>query len=301
MILSRQRLLTLAAIFAGALLVYGLLTAVWLSTAHAQVESPPPVPAAPVVVTSFQLETWLLGAAAAFAGITMIFSGIRTWLAWQAPRTPATWDDRALAWVTSGENLFRGLRDLITGGRVPAPLPVAPVSTATTVVPLAALGDVTTTTALSAPLRDPQSGRVRMALVTGLALVCGVAVLVASCATARQRGAAGVTAFLVCEAPNVDAALLEEAKGVSIAAIDKWISGDGHVDTAGLRSAAAPLKSDLLRCAFEAAIAAILTPAPKVEGAAMAAPRAVAAGELRTAWAGIRGELGWAPVQTAVQ
>ncbi len=256
----------------AAAVIYFLLSAVhFIGIANAQtVEAPPPV--APVIVTGFQLETWLLAAVAIFTGLIAVLSGIRTILAYTASRTATKWDDRQLERVTWLENSMRDLLALFTGGRVPVPLPVAP------------------------PPRDPQSGRVRMALITGLALVCGVAVLVASCATARQRGAAGVTAFLECQAPNVDAALLEEAKGVAISAIDKWISGDGHVDTAGLRAEARPLKSDLMRCAFEAAIAAIAAPAPKADGATMAAPRAVDAAALRTEWASVRTELGWAPL-----
>lgn len=260
----------------AAAVIYFLLSAVhFIGIANAQtVEAPPPV--APVLVTGFQLETWLLAAVAIFTGLIAVFSGIRTILAFVAPRTATTFDDRALERVTWLENSMRDLLALITGGRVPVPLPVAPPS--------------------AAPPRDPQSGRVRMALITGLALVCGVAVLVASCATARQRGAAGVTAFLECQSPNVDATLLEEAKGVTISAIDKWISGAGHVDTAGLRAEARPLKSDLMRCAFEAAIAALLLPAPVRPDAPAAAPRSVDTVALRAEWASIRAELGWAPL-----
>lgn len=135
-----------------------------------------------------------------------------------------------------------------------------------------------------------------MAKSGGAALLLACFVLASTqlaCDTGRARAAAGVGAFLQCEAPHVDANLLAEAKRVMIDAVGKWISGDGHTDTAGLKSAAGPLKSDLMRCAFDGAVAALATPAPKNPSAPLAAGLEVDGAELRAKAAVIRAELGW--------
>jgi hypothetical protein len=144
--------------------------------------------------------------------------------------------------------------------------------------------------------RNPESGHARLSVLLvlfgGLLIGAGVGLTAVSC-TGAQR-AAGAGAFLRCEGEHVDAGLLAEAKGVAISVVEKWLSGAGTVDTTGLRAEAKPLKSDLMRCAFDAAIAALTAaPAKPLPGAPLAAERAVDAQQIRSAWAEVRGELGW--------
>jgi hypothetical protein len=195
-------------------------------------------------------------------GVIALFSATRTILQFVAPRTRTTLDDRALANIDE-------LLALLRGGQAVTP-------------------------------RRPEGGFVRGGLLTCLIAATIIAVgggLITSCA-ARQRTAAGVVAFLECEAPHVDAELLAEAKGVAIAAADQWISGSGHTDLAKLRAAARPLKSDLMRCALDGAIAALLTPTATLADAPQSEARAIDTGELAASWRTIRGELGWAPAKT---
>ncbi len=142
--------------------------------------------------------------------------------------------------------------------------------------------------------RAPQIGRARLLVQCGLAL-SGLALLVAAILAcgARQRIAAGAGAFLDCEAPHVDAQMLADAKVITTSAVEKWISGAGTIDTEGLRADAVPLKTDLMRCAMDAAIAALLTPTPVQPGGPAAAPMTVDAAQIRLAWRSVRSELGW--------
>lgn len=151
------------------------------------------------------------------------------------------------------------------------------------------------------PARASEAGYARltmMVVIAYVAVVFSAAITMTSCSSWRARTAAGVGAFLSCESPHVDAQLLEEAKTVSIAGIEKWISGDGHVDKAGLKTAAAPLRSDLMRCAFLGAVAAIAEPKPK--SAAQVAGLEVDGAELRATAAQVTAELGW-PAQAVVK
>jgi len=127
-----------------------------------------------------------------------------------------------------------------------------------------------------------------------LLLACLFAAPQLACSSARQRGAAAAGAFLDCQAPSV-VKLLPDLVPLAESAILRWISGDGHVDLAGLKTDALPLKSDLGRCAFDAAIAALATPVAPKPGAPAAAALAVDGPELRARWAATRGELGWPP------
>jgi hypothetical protein len=115
-----------------------------------------------------------------------------------------------------------------------------------------------------------------------------------ACSSARQRGSAAAGAFLDCQAPNL-IPLLPDAIAIAKSAVMRWIAGDGHVDLAGIKADAAPLKSDLGRCAFDAAIAALAVPTPAAPGAPAAAALAIDGAGLRTGWAATRGELGWPP------
>jgi hypothetical protein len=131
-----------------------------------------------------------------------------------------------------------------------------------------------------------------------LALVCLIAAPQTACGEARSRGSASVGAFLDCEAKDV-APLLPDAIALAKAAVMRWISGSGTVDAAGLKSDAAPLKSDLGKCAWDAAIAALATPAAPVKaGAPAASALAINGPALRAAWAADRAELGWAPAKS---
>jgi hypothetical protein len=145
--------------------------------------------------------------------------------------------------------------------------------------------------------RRSDSGSVRVTVLLVLAGI-GPVPLLHACSHA-QRAANGLAAFLDCESGNIDAALLSEATKLSKSAITKWIAGDGTVDSAGLRSEAAPLKSDLMRCGFAGAIAALAAPQPRQPGAPQSAELEVDGPQLRTAFAGARAELGWAPVRLA--
>ena len=83
-----------------------------------------------------------------------------------------------------------------------------------------------------------------------------VLLVLSSCATVRHAGAAGAAAGLDCQAPSLQAAVLEAA-GLAKALVISKISGSGEVDADGLREAARALKSEGLRCALVGAIAAV--------------------------------------------
>lgn len=117
------------------------------------------------------------------------------------------------------------------------------------------------------------------------------------CSSWRARGSAAVGAFIDCESPHLDKQLLADATALGKVAVMAAISGDGHADAAQLKADAAPLKSDLLRCGFAAAIAALATPVPAQPGAPAAAGVEVDGPQLRAAFRGARAELGWAPVR----
>lgn len=154
-----------------------------------------------------------------------------------------------------------------------------------------------------APPRDPQAGLARpfllvvlVGLFAGAGMGFGVVTL-SSCATARARGGAAGGALLDCQAHNLVAAIAELVP-LAKQAVMVAIGGTGHVDTGQLRAAAAPLKSDLGRCALAAAIAALASPPPPEQpGAPAAAPLEVDGHELRAAFVAIRGELGWPTVK----
>jgi hypothetical protein len=149
------------------------------------------------------------------------------------------------------------------------------------------------------PGRTPQSGRTSLLMVSAIAFV--VTLVLGSLATfgcgARQRISAGVGAFIDCEAEHIDAGLLAEAKAVSKSAVQRWISGDGSIDTAGIKAEAAPLKSDLMRCGFIGALAALANPPAPLPGAPASAPLVADPGELRATIASVHADLGWGPVK----
>lgn len=118
-----------------------------------------------------------------------------------------------------------------------------------------------------------------------------------ACASARGRGANAAGAFLDCQAPNIVAAL-PDAIALARQAVMRWISGSGKIDTAGLKNAAAPLKGDLGKCAFDAAIAALaVPPQPAATGAPASSGLEIDGAALTAAWSRARAELGWAQPQ----
>lgn len=155
--------------------------------------------------------------------------------------------------------------------------------------------------ASAAPVVLPTTDVVTRIGPTAILLIVGLCLGVATpaCASWRQRTAVGVGAFLDCESPHVDSQLLAEATALGKIAVMSAISGSGHADPDQLKAAAAPLKSDLMRCGFVAAIAAAATPAPAQPGAPAAAPLEVDGAQLRAAFASVRAELGWSPVKVA--
>lgn len=119
---------------------------------------------------------------------------------------------------------------------------------------------------------------------------------VACSASAKGKEAAAAGAFLNCEAGQFPASTLGDATTLAIQVIVHEISGGGAVDANRLRADAAPLKSNLLQCAWDAAVAALTAPpAPAKPGAPAAAAMAIDRDQLRAAWEDVRLELGWAP------
>lgn len=278
----------------GLVAAYLSLTAVHaIGVAHADgvAEAQPAVAVAPavtpVVIAAATSDTLAI-IGIVLGGIALLLTGAERILAVIAPRTKTTIDDTALSEIREVLAFIRGLP-----GVPPVPSTVVNVTTAA--------DQLAKPVAMPIPgpgvPRGSQTGRsvlvVMLVMVMMSIEAIGGMLAFAACDTGRARTAAGAGAFLRCEAPHVDAALLEEAKSVTIAGIEKWISGDGHVDTAGLKSAAAPLKSDLMRCAFDAAIAALATPPAKNPNAPMAAGFAADGAELRAKAEMVRAELGW--------
>jgi acid phosphatase family membrane protein YuiD len=136
-------------------------------------------------------------------------------------------------------------------------------------------------------------GAVKAAAGALIVVMLGSAVLGQVACVSRAQVASGAAAGLNCEAPNIKA-LVVDVIPLAIAEIEKWISGSGSVDKAGLKADLAAITGDLPKCALDAAVA-ILTapPAPAKPGAPISAAMAVDRAGLRAAYAEVRGELGW--------
>lgn len=277
MILTR-RFLPLALILLGAALFYALGAAFLSHAAHAD----------PVAVTTAATDaTWAVFTTDGplWGGLLVAMAILRTFLDKQH-------------WINQGR-LLSGLTGLsmvlaAVGAWHFAGAPVSGILTAA----FAALTLVTHSTSSAKPA--PPAGGSAVALLAVLLLGAGAVAGTSACGEARSRGSASVGAFIDCEAPNL-APLLPDAIALAKAAVMRWISGSGTVDAAGLKSDAAPLKSDLGKCAWDAAIAALATPAAPVKaGAPAASALAINGPALRAAWATDRAELGWAPMK-AVQ
>lgn len=139
------------------------------------------------------------------------------------------------------------------------------------------------------------SGAALVPLVLG-AVAFAVISATSSCAEVRPRVAAATQAFVDCELPHLKAAATE-AYELAEAALLSTISGSGTVDSVALKRALTGIKSDGLRCAVAAAVAAIATP---VSTSARSATMAVDLGGMREAFARTAGELGW-PVYRVAQ
>jgi len=148
-------------------------------------------------------------------------------------------------------------------------------------------GRVKTATALVTPQqsRPPQSGRAILPVMLALAALGGAVAI--GCA-ARQRASAGVGAFLDCEAAQLPADTLKDATSLATTEIRHLIGGTGAVDVAALKADMAPLKTNLLRCAFAGAMAALTPPQTA---------RMATGVDLRGAFAAASAELGWPSVR----
>ncbi len=179
------------------------------------------------------------------------------------------------------------LTALYASGIIPTMGPVATVAAIAATI-LGALGYTVARTMLKA-------GAGAAALML---FVLGIALAQPACsASARQREANAAGAFIDCQTPNL-VPLLPDAVTLAKAAVMRWISGSGRADAAGLKSDASKLGGDLGKCAFDAAIAALATPQPTgTPGAPASSPMVVDGADLRAKWAGVRGELGWAPTR----
>jgi len=109
---------------------------------------------------------------------------------------------------------------------------------------------------------------------------------------ARQRVASGVGAFLDCAAANLPPDTLADATALASSELRHLISGSGMVDVA-LKADMTPLKTDLLRCAFTGAIAALEEPTTPSRDAFLVAK----AGLARDAFLVAKAELGWGTVK----
>jgi hypothetical protein len=128
--------------------------------------------------------------------------------------------------------------------------------------------------------------------VTIVAIIVATATL-SSCG-ARQDAAHAAGAFLDCEAPTI-AAALSDLVPLGVALLKARISGDGTVDTAGLRADLAAIRSDLGRCAIAAAAVALSSVVNRTVMESSARAHASMAEEFTA----VRGELAWPRVRVA--
>jgi hypothetical protein len=130
-----------------------------------------------------------------------------------------------------------------------------------------------------------------------LLLVFGLSAPQAACSSStRQREANAAAAFLDCELGQFAPGTFEDAKAVAVLVVKSEISGTGEVDANRLKADAAPLKSSLLRCAWDAAIAALANAGPSpAPGAPASSAAALDRSALGAAWSDVRLELAWPP------
>jgi len=214
---------------AAAAAVYLLFALVHITVAHAA--DAPPLPPVPGV-------DWTIVLLGVIAGL----SAVRTFLAFLAPRTSTTVDDKALAVINAALSVL--------STRTPGPIdPGTTIATTT----------VTT--------RDPQAGKVNVGALATLALgsilvgtlVGFAAVGISSgCATVRPVAGQVVTAELDCSS----AAIVDVAKSLGNAAqayLAGKVAGDGRtVDTAAIKTDLRALGSKAWSCAVAVALNVVL-------------------------------------------
>lgn len=134
--------------------------------------------------------------------------------------------------------------------------------------------------------RGPEAGRIGLTVAT---LLATIGLLCWACASVGPAVGTGVVAALDCEAPDI-ARVFADLLPIAESAVERWIGAGGKVDTAGLQSDMAQIKSALGRCLEAGAIAA-LGNRRSVAGPTVDGTQALAA------FATARAELGWAPVR----
>lgn len=255
-----------------ALIGFGALHA-HAASLHAALVDPVVVATQPAQPQGIDWPVWVALGLASIAGIRAIVDGLLGVLKVTAPLTKTTIDDKIRDELQLVHDKLDALGSLVrTAAAQATPLP---------------------------PLypRKPQGGSVRLWVLLAIA-AAGAAVLTQGCG-ARQRAAAGLGAFVDCEAAHLDGELLAELVSVFKSTIINRVSGDGHIDASGLKADASPLATNLTRCAFTSAIAAVATPAPAKDGAPASAPLVADPGELRVAFAAIKAQWGVAAVSTS--
>lgn len=109
-------------------------------------------------------------------------------------------------------------------------------------------------------------------LMLAIVIVVSAGLISAGCATGKAALAEGVVAFIECEDGHLDAQALADMKTTASAELRHLIAGKAAPDTAALKADLAPLKSDLARCGWAAAIAGLgvlLHPTPGVAVSAL--------------------------------
>lgn len=124
-----------------------------------------------------------------------------------------------------------------------------------------------------------------------LGLIAAPQVGCSSSAKGKEAAAAG--SFLGCEADSFAPGTLSDATKLAISVVLHWIGPGGRPDASGLKADAAPLKTNLARCAWDAAVAALAAPVPAQPGAPASAVAALDGPALSAVWAQKRAELGW--------
>lgn len=147
----------------------------------------------------------------------------------------------------------------------------------------------------------PASGTT--ALLAVLLLGALAAPALTSCANTRAAVAAGAVAFLDCEDGHVDAAALADMKTLADADLRHVIGGAAAPDASALKAELAPVKSDLGKCGWAAAVAAMGAIMPQPSDPSIAVSALVAAGpdpaQVRAAFAVAARQNGWPPVRVA--
>lgn len=158
----------------------------------------------------------------------------------------------------------------------------------------------------AATARNPQAGTVNGYMVVSAALMTlalAVPVIAGSCthgSTARQSAASGVVAALDCEAGNIDAQALADAKVYAEDTVQRWISGAGAKPSAeAIKAVLVRIKGDVGKCAIAGALAAATVVMTAQPGTAVSALSAGDPVQLRAAFAVAARSAGWAPVKIA--